>query len=575
MKTPHHARHRKTFISQPDVDLFDEPGKAFPKLSRNMMERIARYGIAEQYDGGEYLFRVGDRNVDLFIVLEGLVDILESDGKGGHSLLTTHEPREFTGELDQLSGRAVLVCAKAVNPTSVLRITRPSTLMMARAEPDIGQMLLHAFILRRVGMVQHAAGGTVIVGSQTSSETLRIQSFLVRNGYPHRLIDTDEDPAAAHALTLMHPDAAEPPLVVLEGKTVLSRPSNQKLAEVLGISESLSDDHIYDVVVVGAGPAGLAAAVYSASEGLDTIVVEAFGPGGQAGTSSRIENYLGFPMGISGQGLASRAQVQAQKFGARLVVARAAQKLDCYRRPFKVELEDGHAISARAVVIASGARYRRLDIPQLSHFEGQGVHYAATALEARLCAGSEVVIVGGGNSAGQAAVFLSGRARHVHVLIRGDGLSETMSEYLVQRILDSSLITLHTNCQVTELIGDDGLSAVKWRCKNGEVVEQPVSNLFLMIGAVPNTDWLADCVALDRSGFVKTGHTPENPMATTQFVTSSPGIFAVGDVRADSVKRVASSVGEGSVVIHAIHGWLATLRAEAAEQPHDAGVCPV
>ncbi|MGO7188307.1 FAD-dependent oxidoreductase [Rhizobium brockwellii] len=525
-----------------------------------MVQRAWRYGRRETVDGGQYLYRVGDRNVDLFIILDGEVDILESDGRGGHGLITTHQANQFTGELDQLSGRAVLVCAKVARPTIVLRIPRSSMLSMVRAEPDIAEIMMRAFILRRARLQHSAEGGTLILGSENSADCLRIRSFLLRNGYPHRLVDTDKDPDARQALDLFDISEASLPVVVIEGQTSVSRPTNRDLAEILGIAETFEADHIYDVVVVGAGPAGLAAAVYSASEGLDTIVVEAFGPGGQAGTSSKIENYLGFPMGVSGQGLASRAQVQAQRFGARLVVARAAKRLECTSHPFKVELDDGQVISARSVVVASGARYRRLNVPGIELFEGQGVHYAATALEGRLCAGSDAVVVGGGNSAGQAAVYLSARARHVHILIRGNGLSDTMSDYLVQRIMQSSSITLHTRCSVTALEGSGRLELVRWACEDGRDIAQPAANLFLMIGALPNTDWLEGCVNLDRNGFVVTAPGAEELQEFGQYVTSRPGIFAVGDARSKSIKRVASSVGEGSVVVHSIHSWLASLQ---------------
>jgi len=333
----------------------------------------------------------------------------------------------------------------------------------------------------------------------------------------------------------------------------------------LGITEELDPHSIHDIVVVGAGPAGLATAVYAASEGLDTVVVEALAPGGQAGTSSRIENYLGFPTGVSGQMLANRAQIQAQKFGARLLIARSARSLEC-QMPFRLNLDDGTFLSTRSIVIAAGARYRRLKLPDLERFEGQGVHYAATSLEARLCAGNDAIVVGGGNSAGQAAVFLSSKANHVHMLVRGDSLAATMSDYLVRRIVNSSRITLHLRTQVTGLIGRKYLEAVRWR-KNGDETVHPAPNLFLMIGAEPNTDWLNGCVALDPKGFLATGQTAMGNRLTP-YGTNIPGIFAVGDVRAGSVKRVAASVGEGSAVVHSVHGWLGELATrEGQERP--------
>lgn len=541
------------------TDPYDRPGQTFPTLDAEMVDRVTPYGRLESFDGGAYLYRSGDRGVDFFLVLDGALDILDSDGHGGNIVVRTYGANQFTGELNLFNERAALVSARASRSTKVVRIPRANFRRMVSAEPDIGEIILRAFILRRVGMIQHAQGGSILIGSIHSAETLRIQSFLTRNGYPHRLLDTDGDPDAREALECFHLSANALPVVIVGGDKVLQRPENRELADALGITEELDPDRVYDVAVVGAGPAGLAAAVYAASEGLDTIVVEAVAPGGQAGSSSRIENYLGFPTGISGQALAGRAQVQAQKFGARLMIARRATGLDCSGLPFRLHLEGGTVIAARSVVVASGAHYRRIDVPDLGRFEGQGVHYAATALEGRLCTGSDVVVVGGGNSAGQAAMFLSGKARHVHMLVRGEGLAETMSDYLVKRIEDSPRITLHPRCEVTALMGEKYLEAVRWRERGGKETVYEVSNLFLMIGAEPNTDWLNDCVALDRKGFVETGHIPEGEVRTTPYSTSIPGIFAVGDVRANSVKRVASSVGEGSVVVHAIHAWLGSL----------------
>ena len=539
------------------TDPGERPAQTFPRLPPAVIERIAGYGERHAFDGGEYLYDVGDRSVDFFVVLDGAVDVMGSDGQGGHVLITTHVPGSFTGELDHVTGRAVLVCARAMRPTTVIRVPRDSFRRMVSAEPDIAEVILRAFILRRVDLIEHAEGGTVIVGEASSASALRIQGFLTRNGYPHRFLDVGSDPDAKRALEAFHIDSDALPVVILGSEQVLEHPTNRELADALGITEVLDPVHVYDVAVVGAGPAGLAAAVYAASEGLDTIVIEALGPGGQAGSSSRIENYLGFPTGISGQVLAARAQVQAQKFGARLVIARAAAGLDCTGFPYRIVIEGGDVVPARTVVVATGARYKRLSLPNLAQFEGQGVHYAATAIEGRLCAGSEVVVVGGGNSAGQATMFLSRLARHVHVLVRGDGLAETMSDYLVQRIAESSAITLHTRCEITALIGEGHLEAVRWRHRDGTKSERQVSHLFPMIGAMPNTDWLNECVALDQGGFVRTDYLHDGQVSGAQYATSVPGIFAVGDVRAGSVKRVASGVGEGSVVVHAIHHWLA------------------
>ena len=539
-------------------DPYARPAQTFPHLAPDMAERIRRYGKEETFEAGEDLFRSGDRGVDFFLVTDGAIAMIDTDAHGGEQIVTTHDARQFTGELDLFNEREVLVGARAVESGAAIRVPRAAFRRMVSAEPDIGEIVLRAFILRRVGMIQHAGGGAILIGSVHAADTLRIQSFLTRNGYPHRLLDTDSDPDARSALDCFEIGDDALPVVVTHGREVLRRPDNATLADALGLTEGFDPDRIYDVAVVGAGPAGLAAAVYAASEGLDTIVIEGVAPGGQAGTSSRIENYLGFPTGISGQALAGRAQVQAQKFGARLAVARPVTALECDDHPFRLLLDGGDHVAARCIVVATGARYRMLDVADHERFEGQGIHYAATALEGRLCAGGEVVIVGGGNSAGQAAMFLSGKARHVHIVVRGPGLAETMSEYLVQRIDDSERITLHPHSEIVGLSGETYLDRVSWRdARSGAEQTRDCGNLFLMIGAVPNTDWLGGCIALDDKGFVVTGRAPDGRSPVAPYATSQPGIYAVGDVRAGSVKRVASGVGEGSVVVQSIHGWLA------------------
>lgn len=535
----------------------DWPELTFPILSPEMLVRVGKYGTEETFEAGHILYEVGDRNFDFFVLLEGVIDALESDGDGGYIAIMTYGESQFSGELNLFSDRAALLTARTRRPCRLLRIRKADFRKMVSAEPDIAEVVVRAFIRRRAGMIAHAKSGTVVVGSVRSHHTMRIRTFLTRNGYPHRLVDSES--AAPNALTAeLRPSIRKGPTVILNGDTFLSCPSNIELANALGITELLGSHEVHDLTVVGAGPAGLAAAVYGASEGLDTVVVESTAPGGQAGSSSRIENYLGFPVGISGQNLASRAQVQAQKFGTRLVVARSVTHIDCSSTPFRLDLDDGTSILSRSVVIASGARYRRLALPNLARFEGQGVHYAATALECKLCEGAEVVVVGGGNSAGQAAVFLSERALHVHMLIRGDNLATTMSDYLVRRILNSPHITLHFRTQITALLGDRDLEAVRWK-QDGDEVLQPASNVFLMIGAEPNTRWLDGCVTLDEKGFVKTGFRHVGDIEHSPYDTDVPGIFAIGDVRANSVKRVASGVGEGAVVVHFIHNWLIRL----------------
>ena len=536
-------------------DPLEREAQTFPVLSEEMVARMMPYGREEAVARGTPLYTRGERSVDFFVVLDGSIQVLDSDEHGVATVFTTHRARQFTGELDLFNGRAILVSGRAGEDSRVLRVSRAEFRHLVSAEADIGELIMRAFILRRVGLIRHSHGGVTLIGSGHAADTLRLQRFLQRNAYPHRLLDIDADPDAGGFLDCFAITPDQLPVVIATGDCLLRNPTTPELADALGLTETLDPKRIHDVVVVGAGPAGLAAAVYAASEGLDTIVIEGLAPGGQAGTSSKIENYLGFPTGISGQALAGRAQVQAQKFGARLAIARPAAALDCGTAPYVVTLEDGQRVSARAVVVASGARYRKLDVPDYAKFEGQGIHYAATAMEASLCTGEAVLVVGGGNSAGQAAVFLSRAAAHVHILVRSRGLAETMSDYLVQRIHSSAQITLHTHSSVTALEGDSYLRHVTWtNAETGAEQRHAIGNMFVMIGAEPNTDWLDGCLALDARGFVQTG--ADATGAASPYATSKPGIFAIGDVRSGSVKRVASGVGEGSVVVSAVHQYL-------------------
>lgn len=532
-------------------DPYARDAQTFPVLRPVMIERMHRFGTVEPVEDGTYLFRRGERSVDFFVVIEGAIDILD-ENKGVERRVHRHEANQFTGELDLFNDRKILVSGRADGSTRVLRVLRPSFRAMIAAEPDIAELIMRAFILRRVGLLQHEQGGVTLVGAGRSADTVRLNAFLTRNGYPHRTIDTDTDTDAASFLDCFKLAAADLPVVIADGKA-MRNPRNVDLADTLGLTIAIDPDHRFDVCVVGAGPAGLAAAVYAASEGLDTVILESVAPGGQAGTSSKIENYLGFPTGISGQALAGRAQVQAQKFGAKLAVARAVAGVDCSAEDFVLTLDDGAMLRAHTVIAASGARYRRIDVDGLDRFEGSGVHYAATAMEAKMCAGASVVVIGGGNSAGQAAIFLSRHAAHVHVLVRGEGLAATMSNYLVERIEASDAISLHPWCEISALGGDGGgLEWIEWRERGrAQPVRQAAQALFVMIGATPNSQWLDGCATLDSKGFVVTGLDNGSP-----FMTSQPGLFAVGDVRAESVKRVASGVGEGSVVIQFVHRWL-------------------
>ncbi|WP_404334736.1 FAD-dependent oxidoreductase [Sphingomonas sp. MMS12-HWE2-04] len=529
----------------------------FPRLSAEMVTRMLPYGEVQYPEAGAYLFRRSERSVAFFVVLDGEVALLDEEGDVVRAPLRSYGPGEFTGELYLFNHRAVLVSAQAGPGTRVLRIEREAFRKLAASEADIGELLMRAFILRRVELIATGFGGVTLLGSAYDAETHRIRAFLIRNGYPYRLLDPDSEEEAAALVATFALDAADLPVLLTGDGAMLRNPGNADVADALGLTERRDPDRVFDLIVVGAGPSGLAAAVYAASEGLDTLVIEADAPGGQAGTSSRIENYLGFPTGISGQALAGRAQVQAQKFGAQLAISRGATGIDCGTRPFGITLEGGERVAGRSVLIATGARYRRLSVPDYDRLEGCGIYYAATPMEAQLCMGEEAVVVGGGNSAGQAAVFLARTCSHVHVLVRSAGLAETMSDYLVQRIRNSPQITLHVFSEITAVAGDTYLSQVAWRDRrSGAETVRPVRNLFAMIGAEPNTGWLDGCVPLDDRGFVLTGSDAAGTPLASPYATRVPGIFAVGDVRSGSIKRVASGVGEGSVVVSAVHQFL-------------------
>ena len=542
-----------------DGDAYAKRELIFPQLTPEMVDQSLPYGTVEKFCAGTIIYSRGLRGVDFLIVLRGSVLITGPSEDGGEGVITIHNEREFTGELDLFSYREALVNTRAATDVEVLRITRERFKEFISSETDISDIIMRAVILRRMGLIQHSQAGVAILGFGRAAGTLRLERFLSRNGYPYRLIDLENDPGGNGLVQSFDLTPSDMP-VVIAGPVLYRNPVISALADALGIAERLDAETTYDVAVVGAGPAGLAAAVYAASEGLSTVVIEGNAPGGQAGTSSRIENYLGFPSGISGLELASRAQTQAQKFGARLAVSRSVVGVDCQSQPFTIKLDGDITVRARSLIIASGARYRRLAVPNYQRFEMDGIHYSATAIEARLCAGEEIVVVGGGNSAGQAAVYLSGYAKHVHILIRGPELEATMSEYLVHRIASSKHITLHANTEITDLAGDHHLRQVTWRNRvNGAMEQRTIENVFVMIGADPSTEWLGRCVQLDSKGFVITGH-PDFVGGKSPYQTSMPGIFAVGDVRSGSVKRVASGVGEGSVVIADIHAYLKGLQ---------------
>jgi thioredoxin reductase (NADPH) len=537
-------------------DPYEREAQTFPRLSPEMAARIAVYGSEERFEAGATVFSRGDRGVDFFLVREGGIEIFDLDEQSHPQVFAEVRARQFAGELDLFNDRQVLVSGRTGETSRIVRIKRADFRRLVSSEPDIGEIIMRAFILRRVGLIRHVHGGVIIVGPAHSADTLRLQQFLSRNAYPHRVLDTERDPDAGGFLECFSLTAADLPVVISPDHRVLRNPSLADMADDIGLTENFDHATVFDVAVVGAGPAGLAAAVYAASEGLSTIVVESLAPGGQAGTSSKIENYLGFPTGISGMALAGRAQVQAQKFGARLAVSRAVVGIECDEAPYALRLDDGAKVRSRAVIVASGARYRKLSVPDYERFEGTGIYYAATAMEASLCSGEEVVIVGGGNSAGQAAVYLAGMVKHVHMLIRGAGLAATMSDYLVRRILGSEHISLKPHSEITALAGDRNLRELSWADrKTGETTTRSVGGLFVMIGAEPNTAWAEGCLALDAQGFILTGSAARAD-TDSPYATSRPGVYAVGDVRSGSVKRVASGVGEGSVVVQAVHRFL-------------------
>ena len=524
---------------------------------------MRRFGEVRHYKDGEALFETGKPGPGMFVILSGHVAITQRDGLGHVTPVIDQGPGQFLAEIGQLSGRVALVDGHAEGDVETLLIPPERLRALLVAEADLGERIMRALILRRVSLIQGGVG-PVLIGPANSSGVVRLQGFLTRNGMPHHLLDPERDHDAAELIARYSPSATDWPLVVIADGTVLRNPGESELARALGMIGGPAGNKIYDAAIVGCGPAGLATAVYAASEGLSVVVLDARSFGGQAGASARIENYLGFPTGISGQALAGRAFTQAQKFGADIMIPMAAKSLDCARADgaFALALDGGDLVRARSVVVASGARYRRPEIENLDKFEGRGVWYWASPIEARLCAEQEIALVGGGNSAGQAAVFLSGHARKVHMMIRGGGLGASMSRYLIERIEATPNIELVFNTEVVALEGskDGPLERVRWRSRlSGEVSTLDIRNLFLFAGADPATGWLDGCgVTLDRGGFVVTGAQSEQNLGrlVPPLETSVPGVFAVGDVRSGSVKRVGGAIGEGAQVVAALHGFL-------------------
>jgi thioredoxin reductase (NADPH) len=543
-------------------------GHAFPKLTAAQMGRLREAGKVRVVKAGEILFEPGEINVPFFALLSGAMEIVQLDLHGERHV-TTHHAGAFTGEMTMISNRGALVRGRVCEAGEFIELNSHDFLALVARDAELNEIFMRAFILRRILLLSSGHGNAVLMGSRHSAQTLRLREFLSRNGHPYEYIDLDVDKGSQELLDRFRVKVEDVPVVICNGQTVLKNPTTQEVAQCLGFNIGIEPTQVRDIVIVGAGPSGLAAAVYAASEGLDALVIETESPGGQAGSSSKIENYLGFPMGVSGLELTARATTQAQKFGAKMIIASSVTRLQCDKRPYEVLLDDGLSIPARTVVIASGARYNKPGIENLKRFEGLGVYYGATFIESQLCGAEQVIVVGGGNSAGQAAVFLSRTASKVHMLVRSSQLAETMSRYLIRRIEENPNIDLRYCTEIIALDGGAQLEKVTWRNKNtGEIETHPIRHVFIMAGASPRTQWLTGCLALDEKGFILTGRDLDPIVKEAGWAlsrrpqmleTSLPGVFAVGDVRANSVKRVASAVGEGAIVVSLVHRTLAEL----------------
>jgi thioredoxin reductase (NADPH) len=553
----------KEFPAAPAAANHPRKQQMFPVLNEAQVNILSSYGSRRMYPAGSVLFAEGERHIPMFVIVSGEIAI-ERQTVDGPQAIIVYEAGAFSGEINVLAGRASMTTGRAVRDSEVVVIDEAALRTLVVSEAELSETIMRAFILRRVALIEDQHGGVVLVGSRHNADTLRLREFLIRNGQPVAYFDLEQHADIATLLERFRIKPSDIPVVVSSQGQVLRNPSNRMTADVIGLSPDRLDGKSFDVIVVGAGPAGLAAAVYAASEGLSVAVLDAKAPGGQAGTSSKIENYFGFPTGISGQALAGRGLSQARKFGAEVAVPVEVRRLECAthrckeRHRYTIELDNGDHVHARTVIIATGARYRKPALDQLESFEGRGIYYGASFMEATLCAHEEIIVVGGGNSAGQAAVFLAGHASHVHVMVRGTGLAASMSHYLIQRLDAAPNITLHAETEIVELLGDGSLQGVRFRRHGHEVEERDIAHVFLFLGAEPNTGWLGDCVALDSKGFVLTG--PALPADAWQgecppyfLETSRPGIFAVGDVRSNSVKRVATAVGEGAAAIQSLH----------------------
>jgi thioredoxin reductase (NADPH) len=534
----------------------------YPQLSPAQIARLGAHGRKVALRKGEVLAEPGDR-VPMYVVLSGSIEIVQP-GLDGEVPVVVHTAGRFSGDVGTLRGIGTSVRARVREDGEALAIDEMHLRTIVQTDSELSELFMRAYILRRVRLINTQTSDVILLGSSHSAGTLRLQQFLTRNSYPFVNLDVDSDPTVRDLLDRFHVKVEDLPVVVCRGSVVLKNPGNEEVAACLGMNQTIDDDRVRDVIVVGAGPAGLAAGVYGASEGLDVLVLETGTPGGQAGSSSKIENYLGFPTGISGLALAARALIQAQKFGAEIRTAYSALRLNCEQRPYAIEFANGHAVRSRTIVIATGADYRQLAIDNASRFLGVGVYYAATTTEARRCGSAEVIVVGGGNSAGQAAVYLAGSCKHVHLLVRAKGLAESMSQYLIRRIQETPNITLRVQTEIVALEGQDQLERVTWRTGPDKLSEtHDIGHVFLMTGALPCTQWLNPCIALNDKGFVRTGadlraaDLPKDKWTSRNqpefFETNIPGVFAVGDVRCGSIKRVAAAVGEGSGCIQQVH----------------------
>ena len=553
----------------PIPSALDARTQAFPTLTETQIKRLGSSGELRKVNAGDILFEPGDTEVPFFVLLSGGMEIVQPTIAGEREL-TTHGPGGFTGEITMISGQRCLVRGRVTEAGHFLELRGEDFRSVIAKDAELSEIFMRAFILRRLALVSKGYGNVIVMGSRHSSGTLQLREFLSRNAYPYNYVDLDADKTSQELLDRFQVELKDVPVVICNGVTVLRNPSPQELADCLGLNATINKSQVRDVIIVGAGPSGLAAAVYAASEGLDVLVIENEAPGGQAGSSSKIENYLGFPTGVSGQELASRALTQAQKFGAKMMVAHSVVQLNCKSQPYEVVLDNGVALPARAVIISTGAQYKKPSIPNLKNFEGRGIYYGATHIEAQLCENQDVVIVGGANSAGQAAVYLAQTTRKVYMLVRSE-LSLTMSRYLIHRITGNPQIELHQHTEITGMEGNGELTQITWCDKTtGETTTRDIKHVFIMTGASPRTTWLKDCVVMDDKGFILTGRDLDSSAEFAKAAwplerppqmleTSLPGVFAVGDVRSGNVKRVASAVGEGAIAIHLVHRALAEM----------------